>query len=56
MNEEEEHLFQQSNSCCICGKLTDNDDEKIRNPCHVTGKFRVAAHWSCNINFQFNFF
>ena len=52
MNEEEEHLFQQSNSCCICGKLIDNDDEKVRNHCPVTGKFRVAVHWSCNINFQ----
>ena len=52
MNEEEEHLFQQSNSCCICKKLIDNDEEKVRDPCHVTGKFRDAAHWDCNINFQ----
>ena len=52
MNEEEEYLFQQSNSCCICGKLIDNDDEKVRNHCHEPGKFRVTAHWSCNINFQ----
>ena len=52
MNEEEEYLFQQSNSCCICGKLIDNDDEKVRHHCHEPGKFRVIAHWSCNINFQ----
>ena len=52
MSEEEEHLFQQSNSCWICEKLIDNDDEKVRDHCHVTGKFRGAAHWSCNINFQ----
>ena len=50
MNEEEEHLFQQSNSSCICEKLIDNDDEKVRDHCHVTGKFRRPAHWSCNIN------
>ena len=49
---EEEYLFQQSNSCCIWGKLIDNDDKKVRDHCHVTGKFRGAAHWSCNINFQ----
>ena len=52
MGEEEEHLFQQSNSCWICKKLIDNDEEKVRDPCHVTGKFRGAAHWDCNRNFQ----
>ena len=52
MNEEEEHLFQQSNSCWICKKLIDNDDQKVRDHCHVTGKFRGAAHGSCNINLQ----
>ena len=52
MREKEEHLLQQSNSCWICKKLIDNDQEKVRDHCHVTGKFRGAAHWSCNINFQ----
>ena len=52
MSEEEEHLFQESNSCWICEKLIDNDAEKVRDHCHVTGNFRGAAHWSCNINLQ----
>ena len=52
MTEEEEHLFQESNNCWICKKLIDNDDEKVKDRCHVTGKFRGAAHWNCNINFQ----
>ena len=52
MSEEEEHLFQQSNSCWICKKLIDNDEEKVRGHCHVTGRFRVAAHGSCNIYIQ----
>ena len=46
MSEEEEHLFQKSNSCWICKKLIDNDEEKVRDHCHVTGKFRGAAHWN----------
>ena len=50
--EEEENLFQESNNCSICEKLIDNDDEKVKDHCHITGKFRGAAHWSCNINFQ----
>ena len=52
MSEREKHLFQQSNSCWICKKLIDNDEEKVKNHCHVTVKFRGAAHWNCNINFQ----
>ena len=52
ISEEEEHLFQQSNSCWICEKLIDNDDEKVRDHFHVTRKFRGAAHWSCNKSLQ----
>ena len=52
MSKEEEHLFQQSNSRWICKKLFDNDEEKVRDYYHVTGKFRGAAHRNCNTNFQ----
>ena len=39
MNQEEEDLFPKSNYCWICKKLIDNDEEKVRDQCHVTGKF-----------------
>ena len=52
MSEEEKHLFQQSNSCLICKKLVNHDDEKVRDHCHITIKFRGAVHQSCNLNFQ----
>ena len=44
MSEEEQYLFQQSNSCWICKKLIDNNDEEGRDHCHVTEKYRGAAH------------
>ena len=50
MREEEEEQFQSSNTCWTCEKLIDNHDEKVGDDCHITGKFRGAAHWSCNIN------
>ena len=52
VSEEEEHLFQEISSCWICKKLIDNDEEKVTDHCHVTGKFRGAADWDCKINFQ----
>ena len=50
MGEKEEEQFQSSKIYWICEKLIGDDDEKVRDHCHVTGKFRGAAHWSCNIN------
>ena len=52
MTEEEEDLFQKSNNCWICKKLIDNHEDKARDHFHLTGKFRGAAHKSCNLNFK----
>ena len=48
----EEEKFQLSNSCCICNKLFDVRDEKVRDHCHITGKHRGPAHFSCNANLE----
>ena len=45
-----EEQYQSSNTCCICEKPIDDDDEKVRDHCHITGKFRGAPYWSSNIN------
>ena len=49
MSEEEEEQFQSSNTCWISEKLIDDDDEKVRDHCHLTGKFRGAVHWSYSL-------
>ena len=46
---EEEEQFQSSNTYWICEKLIDDDDDKVRDHCHIFGGI---AHWSCNINLQ----
>ena len=48
---EEEEQYQSSNTCWICKKLIDDDNE-IRGHCHMPTKFRGAAHWSCSIHLQ----
>ena len=52
MSVEEEERFEQSNICWICNKITDLSDEKVRDHCHISGKYKGAAHWSCNINLK----
>ena len=52
MTEKAEENFQLSNTCWIFEKLIEDDDEKVRGHCHITRKFRAAAHWICNINLQ----
>ncbi|CAB4004929.1 Collagen EMF1-alpha [Paramuricea clavata] len=44
--------LEKATECHICnGKFT-KADGKVLDHCHVTGKFRGAAHNSCNLNFK----
>ena len=52
MSLEEEEIFQSSSKCWICNKLFNLVDEKVRDHCHISGKFRGAAHFSCNANLK----
>ena len=52
MSAEDERKFQSSNKCWICNKSFVAGDNKVRDHDHVTGKYRVSAHWSCNINLK----
>ena len=47
---EEEEQFQSSKICWICEKLIDNDNKKVRDNCHITGKFIGAVKSFCNIS------
>ena len=52
MSAEENERFVLTNICWICSKLIENSDDKVRDHCHISGKYRGAAHWSCNINLK----
>ena len=52
MSAEDEERFQLHNIYWMCGKLFGVGDNKVRDYCHITGKLRGSAHWSCNINFK----
>ena len=42
----EEERFQLNNNCWIHEKLFDVGDDKVRDHCHITKKYRSAVHWS----------
>ena len=52
MTAEENEKFARSNICWICGTLIDIGDNKVRDHCHITGKYRGCAHWKCNTNLK----
>ena len=52
MTAEQNEEFEMSSICWICEKLIGVNDNKVRDHCHVTGKYRGPAHWSCNINLK----
>ena len=52
MSAEDDKRFQSINKCWICNKLFGAADNKGRDHCHITGKYRGSAHWSCNINLK----
>jgi hypothetical protein len=48
---DEEQAFQDAVNCHICGYELGAD--RVRDHCHLTGKFRGAAHNDCNLNYSF---
>ena len=50
MTNEDKEIYNNSQICWICKK--ELNTEKVRDHCHVTSKFRGAAHNKCNINLR----
>ena len=47
---EEEEQFKQASNCWICGQLL-NLEDRVRDHCHFTGRYRGAAHNRCNLKY-----
>ena len=51
MTAEENEELERYNICLIFGKLIEFND-KVRDHCHITEKYKGSAHWICNINLK----
>ena len=51
LTKEEEDNYNKENTCYIC-KKDFNNDGKVRDHCHFTGKYRGAAHNTCNLRYK----
>ena len=52
MTEVDEQNFKTMDGCHICGEKYIDKDVRIRDHCHITGKFRGSAHQECNLKLR----
>ena len=53
LSSDELKQFDEATKCWICNEeFDDTGDEKVKDHCHYTGRFRGAAHNSCNLNYK----
>ena len=54
MTKQDEIQFRKTDECYICNKKYSDKDIKVRDHCHITGKYRGSAHQECNLKLRVN--
>ena len=54
MTKEDEKEFKKAKECHICNKIYTDEDIRVRDHCHITGKYRGSAHQECNLKLKVN--
>ncbi|XP_036144452.1 uncharacterized protein LOC118646224 [Monomorium pharaonis] len=52
LSEEQLEAYRSVTQCHICDKPFASDDMRVRDHCHLTGRYRGPAHSLCNLNYQ----
>ena len=54
MTKKDEEKFKKAEEWYICNKKYTNEDIRVRDHCHITGKYRGSAHQECNLQIRLN--
>ena len=54
MTKDDDIEFKKAEECHICVKKYTDKDIKVRDHCHITGKYRGSAHQECNLQLRVN--
>ena len=49
---DDEENFKNADKCHICHKKYFEKDIRVRDHCHITGKYRGSAHQDCNNDYR----
>ena len=52
LRKEDKLNFKTADKCHICNIKYNKEDIKVRDHCHITGKYRGSAHQKCNFSFR----
>ena len=52
MTDNDEQCFRTMDGCHICGEKYIDKYVRVRDHCHITGKFRGSAHQECNLKLK----
>ena len=52
MTEDDENEFKNATACHICDIEYTDKDIRVRDHCHITGKYRGSAHQKCNLKLK----
>ena len=50
--DDDELRFKLMDKCHICGRKYTDKNVRVRDHCHITGKFRGSAHQECNLKLR----
>ena len=54
MTNDDLDVFKKATECYICNKQYTSEDIRVKDYCHITGKFRGSAHNECNLKLTLN--